>query len=57
MNLRLQIYKNSHLEILNSLKKYPAQAGVSKMLSELGFSEVSLTNVLFGTMSIHVARR
>lgn len=43
--------------ILNSLKKYPAQAGVSKMLSELGFSEVSLTNVLFGTMSIHVARR
>ena len=43
--------------ILNSLQKYPAQDGVGEMLSELGFSEVRVTNILFGTMSIHVARR
>ena len=41
--------------ILKSLQKYPAQEGVSSILSEIGFSNISVTNIMFGSMSIHVA--
>jgi len=43
--------------ILNSLEKYPAQTGVRKMLTELGFISVKVTDIMFGAMSLHIARR
>ncbi len=41
--------------ILESLVHYPAQDGVSKLLSELGCKDVQVHNFLGGVMSIHVA--
>jgi len=43
--------------ILGSLEKYPAQIGVKEMLLDIGFSSVSVTNIMLGTMSLHLARR
>lgn len=41
--------------ILESLQHYPAQAGVSATLKELGCAEVHMHNILGGAMSIHCA--
>jgi demethylmenaquinone methyltransferase/2-methoxy-6-polyprenyl-1,4-benzoquinol methylase len=41
--------------ILESLQHYPAQAGVTAALRELGCTEVTLHNILGGAMSIHCA--
>ncbi|MCX8157300.1 MAG: class I SAM-dependent methyltransferase [Verrucomicrobiae bacterium] len=41
--------------ILESLEHYPAQAGVTALLRELGCREVELQNILGGAMSIHCA--
>ena len=43
--------------ILDSLERYPAQNGVRAMLSGIGFSSLDVTNIMLGTMSLHVARR
>jgi demethylmenaquinone methyltransferase / 2-methoxy-6-polyprenyl-1,4-benzoquinol methylase len=47
----------THAYILESLKKYPAQRGVSKMLTDLGCSESRIENLLGGVMSINTARK
>ncbi len=41
--------------ILESLKNYPAQSGVAKMLEETGCRDVRTFNLLGGVMSIHCA--
>ena len=41
--------------ILDSLKNYPAQEGVSQLLNDLGATNVQVVNLLGGVMSIHVA--
>jgi ubiquinone/menaquinone biosynthesis methyltransferase len=41
--------------ILESLRHYPAQEGVSQLLGELGCAEVEVQNVIGGIMSIHRA--
>ena len=41
--------------ILDSLKKYPAQEGVFTSLSQLGFNNITISNIMLGTMSIHKA--
>ncbi len=41
--------------ILESLKNYPAQKGVARMLEEIGCREVRTHNLLGGVMSIHCA--
>lgn len=43
--------------ILDSLKNYPAQEGVSRMLAELGAPGARVVNLLGGVMSIHVAEK
>lgn len=43
--------------ILESLRNYPAQDGVSALLGELGCSSVEVYNFLGGIMSIHRAAR
>ncbi|MFT4587693.1 MAG: demethylmenaquinone methyltransferase/2-methoxy-6-polyprenyl-1,4-benzoquinol methylase [Candidatus Binatia bacterium] len=43
--------------ILESLKNYPAQEGVAKLLEEMGCEEVRTINLLGGVMSIHVAKK
>jgi demethylmenaquinone methyltransferase/2-methoxy-6-polyprenyl-1,4-benzoquinol methylase len=43
--------------ILDSLRQYPAQAGVAKKLTELGGQPVREVNLLGGTMSIHYAQK
>ncbi len=43
--------------ILESLKNYPGQTGVTAKLRELGFAEVEATNLLGGAMSIHYAKK
>ena len=48
---------SAYAYILDSLEKYPAQGGVREMLSEIGFSSVNVVNILFGTMSLHIAKR
>lgn len=48
---------SAYAYILDSLEKYPAQSGVKDMLDEIGFSSVNVANILFGTMSLHIARR
>lgn len=42
--------------ILESLKNYPAQKGVARMLEEIGCEDVRTFNLLGGVMSIHAAR-
>ncbi len=41
--------------ILESLKNYPAQKGVARMLEEIGCEEARTFNLLGGVMSIHCA--
>jgi len=48
---------SAYAYILGSLEKYPDQGGVREMLSEIGFSSVNVVNILFGTMSLHIAKR
>ena len=48
---------SAYAYILDSLEKYPAQVGVKDMLDEIGFSSVNVANIMFGTMSLHIARR
>ena len=43
--------------ILESLQNYPAQAGITRFLQELGFGEIRVTNLLGGAMSIHDAQK
>jgi len=43
--------------ILESLERYAAQAGVARMLRELGAADVQIINLLGGAMSIHDAGR
>lgn len=43
--------------ILESLKNYPAQAGVARLLGEIGCDDVRTINLLGGVMSIHCARK
>ena len=43
--------------ILTSLKKYPAQNGISSMLRQIGFKNIQVTNILLGTMSVHKAEK
>lgn len=43
--------------ILESLRNYPAQAGVAKLLEEIGCDDVRTINLLGGVMSIHGARK
>jgi demethylmenaquinone methyltransferase/2-methoxy-6-polyprenyl-1,4-benzoquinol methylase len=43
--------------IVESLVHYPAQEGVSRLLSELGCAEVEVHNLLGGVMSIHRAAK
>ena len=48
---------SAYAYILDSLEKYPAQGGVRDLLSEIGFSSVNVVNIIFGTMSLHMAKR
>ena len=41
--------------IIESLRHYPAQAGVSALFQELGVARVDVHELLGGIMSIHVA--
>lgn len=43
--------------ILESLKEYPAQEGVTAILRQLGCSNILLQNILGGAMSIHCAHK
>jgi demethylmenaquinone methyltransferase/2-methoxy-6-polyprenyl-1,4-benzoquinol methylase len=43
--------------ILESLKHYPAQNGVSAIISECGWQNVQVTNLMGGVMSIHCAEK
>lgn len=43
--------------ILESLRHYPAQAGVAAMLRELGCRSVAVHNLVGGAMSIHCAEK
>ena len=43
--------------IPESIKRYPGARGVAERLSARGFDDVTVMPVLFGLMSIHVARR
>lgn len=43
--------------ILDSLRHYPAQEGVTKLLHEAGCAEVRVVNFIFGAMSLHLAAR
>ena len=47
----------THAYILESLKKYPAQQGVSAELQDLGCLDVRVLNLLGGVMSINFARK
>lgn len=47
----------THAYILESLKKYPAQRGVAKMLTNLNCAESQFENLLGGIMSINTARK
>lgn len=48
---------SAYAYILESLQNYPAQAGVTRLLQELGFVDIRVTNLLGGAMSIHEARK
>ena len=48
---------NAYAYILKSLRKYPAQEGISNILSKIGFSKIKVTNIILGTMSIHSAQK
>ncbi len=41
--------------IYESLQRYPAQEGVSRLLVETGFNNIVCHNLSFGIMSLHVA--
>jgi demethylmenaquinone methyltransferase / 2-methoxy-6-polyprenyl-1,4-benzoquinol methylase len=43
--------------ILDSLREYPAQEGVTGLLREAGCDQVRVENLLGGAMSLHVARK
>lgn len=43
--------------ILESLRNYPAQAGVARLLGEIGCDDVRTIHLLGGVMSIHCARK
>ena len=47
----------THAYILESLKKYPAQRGVSAKLQDMGCLDVQVINLLGGVMSINSARK
>jgi demethylmenaquinone methyltransferase / 2-methoxy-6-polyprenyl-1,4-benzoquinol methylase len=47
---------SAYAYILESLKAYPAQAGVAAKLRELGLVDVQIVNLLGGAMSIHKAK-
>jgi demethylmenaquinone methyltransferase / 2-methoxy-6-polyprenyl-1,4-benzoquinol methylase len=47
----------THSYIYESLKHYPAQAGVAKEMTRLGCDEVRVINFLGGAMSINAARK
>ena len=40
-----------------SIRRYPGAHGVTRLLTARGFSEVHATPLLFGLMTLHVARR
>ena len=46
---------SAYAYILDSLKKYPAQKGVAAKLDLLGYKSIKITDIVGGTMSIHVA--
>ena len=46
---------SAYAYILDSLKKYPAQKGVASKLGLLGYEPVEVTDIMGGTMSIHIA--
>jgi demethylmenaquinone methyltransferase / 2-methoxy-6-polyprenyl-1,4-benzoquinol methylase len=48
---------SAYAYILESLKQYPAQAGVAAKMRELGLVEIQIVNLLGGAMSIHYAKR
>ena len=43
--------------IPESIRNYPGAAGVARLLSERGFTEVRVVPLLGGLMTIHLARR
>lgn len=43
--------------ILDSLVPYPAQGGVTRLLEEAGFEQITCRNFALGAMSIHVAAK
>jgi len=43
--------------ILKSLQNYPAQEGVLFSLSQIGFNNIKIRNIMLGAMSIHIAEK
>ncbi len=43
--------------IYESLMRYPAQEGVTRMLEETGFQQIACHHLALGTMSLHAARK
>ncbi|MBI4026114.1 MAG: ubiquinone/menaquinone biosynthesis methyltransferase [Verrucomicrobia bacterium] len=48
---------NTYAYIHESLRHYPAQDGVARLLAETGFAGISCQNLALGAMSLHLARK
>jgi demethylmenaquinone methyltransferase/2-methoxy-6-polyprenyl-1,4-benzoquinol methylase len=48
---------DAYAYILESLKHYPAQAGVAEKMRELGLDNVRIVNLLGGAMSINYGEK
>jgi len=49
--------RETYLYIYESLQKYPAQEGVTRLLKEAGFEKIECVDLSFGTMSLHFASK